>query len=306
MNRYSPTERIGINRVEELFLQNDWIPRLILQSDVGLDMEIEIAEDGMPTGQLLGIQVKTGVSYFNEVSEGNIIFRGSIIHLEYWLNHTLPVLIVLHNNVSGKTVWQKITEKTIIRTSKSFKVIIPLTNELNFTALNKLKKLNKYPVYIQRLQRLAIHKQLMFLIKNNNRVVIELEEWINKTIGRATIVIKRIGYNGDEIELSKGGYIYFKGLEDLEILFPWADFYLDEDFYEESDENDYYANYGSHPHISFSEYRNHLSDVRAVDLNGEVHLYRFEIVLNDIGNSFLALHNYLEGGQQLKLKITGV
>lgn len=306
MNRYSATDRIGINYIENFFLKNGWIPRTILQSDVGLDMEIEIAEDGIPTGQLIGVQIKTGASYFKEVSEGNIIFRGSTTHLEYWLNHTLPVLIILHNNATNQTIWQNITEKTVLRTAKSFKVLLPLTNELDFTTLSKLKKLNKYPVYIQRLQRLAIHKQLMLLIKNDNRVVIELQEWINKSIGRATIVIKRIDYDGEEIEISKGGYIFFKGLEDLEVLFPWAEFFLDEDFYEESDENDYYANYGPNPHISFSEYRNHLPDVRPIDLNGEVHLYRFEIGLNEIAQSFLVLHHYLEGGQQLKLRITGV
>lgn len=85
MNRYSATDRIGINHVESFFLQNGWIPRTILQSDVDLDMEVEISEDGMPTGQLIGIQVKTGESYFNEFSEGNVIFRGSTTHLKYWL-----------------------------------------------------------------------------------------------------------------------------------------------------------------------------------------------------------------------------
>jgi hypothetical protein len=303
MIRYSATDRIGVNLVESFFLQNGWIPRTILQSDVGLDMEVEISEDGMPTGQLLGIQIKTGKSYFNEVSDGSIIFRGSTTHLEYWLNHSLPILIILHNEATNQTIWQKITEKTIIRTSKSFKVSIPINNTLNVAVLNKLKILNKYPIYIQRLQRLAIHKQLMLFIKKDKKIIIELQEWINKSIGRATITIKKIDDEGDEHLLSEGGYIFFKGLEDLEVLFPWADFYIDDDFYEESDENDYHATYGEHPPYSFREFRDHLPDVRAIDLNGEVHLYRFELSLNEIAQSFLVLHDFLEGGQQTKLKL---
>jgi hypothetical protein len=58
-DRFSTTERIGVNYVERVFLKDfGWIPRLIFQSDLGIDMEVEICKDGKPTGQLIGVQKK--------------------------------------------------------------------------------------------------------------------------------------------------------------------------------------------------------------------------------------------------------
>lgn len=85
MNRFSPTERIGVNFVEDFFLNQGWIPRTIYQSDVGVDMEVEIASKGLPSGQLLGIQIKSGRSYFKTITNGEVIYRVTKTHAEYWL-----------------------------------------------------------------------------------------------------------------------------------------------------------------------------------------------------------------------------
>lgn len=49
MNRFINTERVGLNEVEKIFLSHKWIARLILQTDVGIDMEVEICENDEPT-----------------------------------------------------------------------------------------------------------------------------------------------------------------------------------------------------------------------------------------------------------------
>ena len=66
MPRFNNTERLGVNEVEKIFLSFGWIPRLILQTDVGIDMEVEICDDGIPIGKLFAVQIKTGESYFKE------------------------------------------------------------------------------------------------------------------------------------------------------------------------------------------------------------------------------------------------
>ena len=47
--RFTNTERLGVNKVESIFLKDfEWIPRTIFQSDVGIDMTVEVAKNGKP------------------------------------------------------------------------------------------------------------------------------------------------------------------------------------------------------------------------------------------------------------------
>jgi hypothetical protein len=62
---YDPTERIGVNAVERIALEQlKWIFRERPIADFGIDAEIEEVRNGKPTGQLTVIQIKTGASYF--------------------------------------------------------------------------------------------------------------------------------------------------------------------------------------------------------------------------------------------------
>lgn len=314
-NRFSPTERLGVNQVEKIFLENFcWIPRHIYQSDVGIDMEVEICENGEPTGQLIGVQIKSGESFFKKDFTGNIIYRGSLTHLTYWLNHSLPIILILHNPTNGLTIWQGIEEKRIRTTKKGWKIEIPSTQLLNEHSKNEIQKLNKYPIYFQRFQRLAVHKKLMSEILNEGKLVVELERWINKTIGKASIKIKKIIDEDDrEILLSEGSYIFFNDIDDLQVLFPWAEFQIDEEFYEEDDRNSFIDEYGIWDNeekkyigtrVDYNEYKENLSKMRPIESsNNEIHFYRLKVSLNLLGKSFLEVNHFLEFGRQLKLKL---
>ncbi len=61
--RYSSMEQLGMNAIEKIFLEMDWIKRPQSESDMGVDLIVEEAIDGKPTGRLIGIQVKAGQSY---------------------------------------------------------------------------------------------------------------------------------------------------------------------------------------------------------------------------------------------------
>lgn len=191
--RFSPTEHLGVNEVERIFLKDfRWITRRILESDMGVDMEVEICKNDHPTGQLLGVQIKTGASYFKTDRYGDVIYRGSQTHLDYWLNHSLPIIIILHNPDENITIWQKITSETITNTSKGWKVEIPIKQTLNHTAITEISEMNKFPIYFQRLQRLGIHRKLIERVSKGQQIVIEIEQWANKTSGRASIKVIKI------------------------------------------------------------------------------------------------------------------
>src|SRR5256885_805389 len=73
----------------------DWIFRRIEHRDTGLDAEVEVVLGGEATGMVLGLQIKSGSSYFSESGDDGWWFRGDPDHLRYWRAHNLSVAIVL-------------------------------------------------------------------------------------------------------------------------------------------------------------------------------------------------------------------
>jgi hypothetical protein len=316
MTRFTKTERIGVNEVERIFLKSGWIPRTISQTDVGIDMEVEICEDGDPTGQLIAVQIKTGESYFQEDNFGKIIYRGKNVHLKYWIKHSLPVILVLHNPKTQLTIWQRITPEEIIKTNQNWKIAIPKHQCLDENSVDELKKLNKLPIYFQRLQRLALHSKLISKINAGDFLIIEIEEWVNKLSGKARITLKEINYNDDEIILSDGYYFNFYGVESLQTLYPWAKYEIDGDYYYDDEYDEFMNNFGvwdyeekeyAGARVDFREYRENLPKIRAIsDGSGETQLYRLIINLNDLGLSFFNLNNYLDYGTQQSIDLDSI
>lgn len=143
--RYNSTERLGVIAVEEIFLRLGWIPRAVVQADVGLDMTVEICIRGNPTGQFFAVQIKTGESYFSETVGDSIIFRATATHVSYWINNSLPVLIVLHRPTTRETLWQVVTKSTIKKTGKLFKIAISKNNILQKDSLKILEQFASTP-----------------------------------------------------------------------------------------------------------------------------------------------------------------
>ena len=126
------TGRIGVVAVQKIFLEQfSWSFREQSVSDYGIDAQVEVVEEGYPTGKLFALQIKSGPSYFSRKKGDNYIYRGTPRHLTYWTNHSLPVFIVLHNPLDGMTLWQKIERRLITRTKKRWSIPIPASNFLN-------------------------------------------------------------------------------------------------------------------------------------------------------------------------------
>jgi len=60
------TERLGVSAVEHYFSSHGWLFREQFTHDYGIDAQVEIVRDGQPTGALIGIQIKSGESYFSD------------------------------------------------------------------------------------------------------------------------------------------------------------------------------------------------------------------------------------------------
>lgn len=67
------------------------------QPDVGIDGLIEVVnEEGVATGQLALIQIKSGDSFVN-VETNNFTFRAEKKHFQYWNKAHLPVIGVVYS-----------------------------------------------------------------------------------------------------------------------------------------------------------------------------------------------------------------
>src|SRR5439155_1517079 len=89
-------------------------------------------------GLLIGAQVKTGDSYFKEpvVNESGVLtgwwFRDDDReHIDSWLAHSLPHLIVLHDENTPKSYWAHVTHDAVISTGKGAKVFVPVENTID-------------------------------------------------------------------------------------------------------------------------------------------------------------------------------
>lgn len=127
----SKIDRIGVQTVGEQFERAGYIFREQPISDYGIDAHIEVVEGETVTGKLIALQIKTGSSWFKENTSQGFVFRGDNEHLEYWIEHSLPVLIILHDPQTHLSYWQSIKTEKVIPTGKGWKIIIPKNQRIN-------------------------------------------------------------------------------------------------------------------------------------------------------------------------------
>lgn len=148
VSKNSQIDRIGVQTVGNQFERAGYIFREQAISDYGIDAHVELVEGNNATGKLIALQIKSGSSWFKEEDSGGFIFRGDNEHLTYWLEHSLPVIIVLCDNENAQCYWQAITPENVIHTKKAWKIIVPKFQKINAGMNVDLKCLvNKLPVH---------------------------------------------------------------------------------------------------------------------------------------------------------------
>lgn len=119
---------IGIDKLSIAIRTMGYKFRRQLESDYGIDAHIEIRENEQyPTGKLIGVQVKTDKSDCTEAKD-HYNFNSDYEHLNYWLNHSLPVIIVHYDIEKDILNWVQVKEDKITRNKKSWSIKIPKSN----------------------------------------------------------------------------------------------------------------------------------------------------------------------------------
>jgi hypothetical protein len=125
MGRHSPTERIGVNTVEKIVLKDlGWIFRDQPIEDFGIDGIIEEVIEGNPTGRLIAAQIKTGDSHFKRNS-GVRIYYASAVHRHYWVNYSIPVILIGIVDNLESAIWQSLEAKHFPLAKSQYKLSIP-------------------------------------------------------------------------------------------------------------------------------------------------------------------------------------
>ncbi|MCH7875675.1 MAG: DUF4365 domain-containing protein [Gemmatimonadetes bacterium] len=135
------TERIGVGIAMTAFESLGFAFREQSESDYGIDAHAELIQFEQPTGQLLGIQLKSGSSFLSETDGDSYVFRTDKKHVDYWQNHALPVLICLCD-VDAKTIyWQIVNSETAASTGKGYKFTVPKNQTIDASAIEALSSL---------------------------------------------------------------------------------------------------------------------------------------------------------------------
>lgn len=135
------TERKGIGIAMTAFESIDFAFREQFESDYGIDAHVELITDEEPTGRLLSLQLKSGTSYLSKTTTEGYVFRTDKEHVDYWLNHSLPVLICLCDIDKKCIYWQIVNSETAVSTGKGFKVLVPFNQLIDSSSKKQLQDL---------------------------------------------------------------------------------------------------------------------------------------------------------------------
>jgi hypothetical protein len=260
-------DRRGVNAVEAIFLKEfHWVFREQTVSDFGIDAQAEMFDDDKPTGKLVALQIKTGVSYFRPHGT-SYIYYGEKRHLDYWLDHSLPVFLILHDPERDLTLWQKIDRNLVQITDKGWSIIIPAANVLSAAAKPAFEaiaaRIPTDPPSIRR-TRMAMDLDLMKLLAGKGEVYFEIEHWVNKSLGIRGIAIMFDETEKDPPDLELDWMYPVTNHEDLMAWwFPWL----------------------AYEHIETRE-----------TASMEIDVVVLRVWVNDLGKGYIAVEEYFTNG----------
>jgi hypothetical protein len=282
------TERIGVSAVSLMLEEMGFVFREQVIEDYGIDAIIEERKPGYLSGKLISVQIKSGESYFSGKDKATFYIDEK--HYNYWLNYSIPVILVLYNPISKLCIYEKVEKDKLIKTDNAWKIEIPLSNLLS-DAGEALRNIGQSE-YQRKLSTLALSKYLMILA-DDGELILEVLEWVNKSSGRGEFILKRVDYDANETVLSEKT-IWGFGLRPydrvIRELFPWAEIEVDYDFYDMHEDRNFVM--AARDGKKIYPYENRV---------GEVDAYRLKLDLNEIGRSFLIMDQFLNEGRMYNI-----
>lgn len=301
---------VGVTRTK-LAVEEDlgWLFREQPTEDYGIDAHIEIVDGEDVTGRLLALQIKSGKKYFSSPVEEGWWFRPDGQHVDYWTRHSLPVVVVLVQPETKVCHWEFVNGHTLQRTrTGGWKVFVRKANVLDASAIAALTEAATGDPYSLRIWELVLARPWMEMLDDGQRLVIDIEESVNKTSGRGAITIGIDHEDGRDPESLLTWGVLLMGHSYAEVvprLFAWAHVALHEETYEEADRSADEAECMVEDNEGDVFFREEYGEWASTlpgglrpyeNVSGEVDMWRLELSLNDVGKAFLVVDGFANDG----------
>lgn len=270
----NPIKRLGIYAADRLTAR---MPNLLFRAQregtTGLNAHLEVLAENNNSGRVVGLKIC--IPEEGEKSARGYVCIGDMSTAAYWLQHSLPVVVMVYEHERDRILWEAITTETLEVSGKRWEVVVPYDNE--YGTIEAAGKISNLTCTSPHLAKLALDKAWIELIYEGREVFLELDEWINQPNSRGSL---RLCVNGSD------GGIYqwpFQTSPDmphvlrLPSLFPWASMRIDEEFYREKSLHEP-APEELAPYV-----------IEA----GEIARFRFRLSLNELGRAFLLTEPYI-------------
>ena len=281
--------------------------------DVGVDMQVEFAglsrqlrtEDA--SGELVGMQIKTGRSYVGaRAAETHISFYIDEKHGYYWLRYSLPMFIVLCDINTDKVYWERIRAQTLQKTDKGWKIEVPRDHVLTPSTFGNLRRAADTNLTLQRYRQLHEARQIIRLVHDRHDVCVRLTEHEKAWHGTEMSMC----CDGEEIDDALWRPLLRARADVGEMLgqsFPWARLETNEDAYAADQRELWDASYRIWDHesgdwapprhsVSWEEYYEPPKGIVPVASSAYETRYQVDLTLNELGSAFISLHTQLWKG----------
>ncbi len=170
------------------------------EHDFGIDAFIDIINNfGEITGKTIALQIKTGNSYFSKENELGWEYRGHLSHLNYYLNHDIPVLIFLVNDETEEIFWAHCNPEKTTRTGDSWKITIPKKQKLTQNSKLDIKEFISPEVdYVSQLEH---YWKINDFLKTREKIllIVAKEEIIHKKFENLLLMFDRFENSGEDL-----------------------------------------------------------------------------------------------------------
>ena len=274
--------RIGIYAASRL---SSRLPGLIFREqrggDTGLNAHLEVVEEYPKMGKMVGLQVRSDDARAVERTARGYACRGEMPHVAYWLQHSLPVIVMVYERERDRLLWEAATPETIEITGQYWELLVPYDQAYGPETVERIADL---PCYSPYLARLALDRPWMQLVEAGRGILLELDEWINQPSSRGNLRLSVLGGNGERESVYEWPFQTNPDMPHafrLASLFPWALIETDRPFYQER------TGAAPEPGVILPW------TVEA----GEIARFQLRLSLNDLGRAFLTTEQFLRRGE---------
>ncbi|AHF17947.1 DUF4365 domain-containing protein [Niabella soli] len=186
--------------------QYEWIFRPThVEDDFGIDGYFDIiGTDNSVTGKYLGVQIKTGESYFKNQTSTGWKYTGEHKHLNYFLNCDFPILIIIVDLGQQQAYWAEFDINKTDKIGLGWSLTIPKENILDISAKESIRELAGD--VIDYMSQIEYQWEVNRKIKDSSLVLLNVSkaEIENGDVSGFVELLERLTINDDMIKKARG------------------------------------------------------------------------------------------------------